>query len=209
MMTTNYGIFGSNSNTTSNSNDAVARYQYLLSTASPQDIEKAHEEAFAAMTAEERQQVLAALAQGGETPTDSSSSSLAKAATRLEMKSPGSLNNVFSNGLGTGGTVLASLLAGFLGSAAWSTLTGGDGVGGRAGLLSRLFGGGRRNLGGLFGGNMPGNFGGDFSRIGNFGGGNFGGGGPRGGGFGGDRGPGGPGGRGGFGGGMGGPGGGF
>lgn len=200
--------------TTANSNNALDRYQYLLSTASPQNIEKAHEEAFASMSAEERQQVLAALARGGETPQDSSSSSLAKAATRLEMKSPGALSGVFSNGLGSGGTVLASLAAGFVGSAVWSTLTGGDGVGGRAGLLSRIFSGGRRGLfsgGGLVGNTMPGNFGGTFGgQLSNFGGGRprddipgggfgegrgrGGFGGPGSGGFGGPGGPGGPGG---------------
>ena len=107
--------------TTTSNNDALARYQYLLSTATPQNIEKAHEEAFASMSAEDRQQVLAVLTQGGETPADTSSSSLVKAATRLEMKSPGSLGSILSNGLGSGGTVLTSLIAGFAGSAVWST----------------------------------------------------------------------------------------
>lgn len=34
----------------SNSNTALNRYEYLLSTANPQEIEKAHEEAFASMS---------------------------------------------------------------------------------------------------------------------------------------------------------------
>lgn len=183
-----------------NQSQAVERYKYLLSTASPQDIEKAHEEAFAAMSATERSEVLAALAQNGERPESTSPAALAQSATRLEMKSPGKLNNIFSQGLGGTGTILASLAAGFIGSATWSTLTGGDGVGGRAGILSRLFGSGfsryssmGQNFGGMFqqGRGSFGNFGG-----GNFGGGNFGG--P------GGRGHDGPGGRGGFGGGPGG-----
>lgn len=144
--------------TTAAGGDAVARYRYLLSTSSPDQIEQAHEEAFAAMSAQERQQVLTALSGSGETPADASSSSLARAATRLEMRKPGTLSGVLgSGGLGAGGTVLASLAAGFVGSAVWGSLTGGDGVGGRPGLLSRLFG---RNRGvggmggGLFGGGM-------------------------------------------------------
>ena len=39
---------------------AVKRYQYLLRTAEPDQIEQAHEHAFASMTPEERQQVLVA-----------------------------------------------------------------------------------------------------------------------------------------------------
>lgn len=144
--------------------DAVSRYRYLLSTSAPEDIERAHREAFEAMTPAERQEVLTALARGGETPADASSTALARSAARLEMKRPGTLNSLFGSGAGRGGTVLASLAAGFVGSAVWSGLTGGDGVGGRPGLLSRLFGlGGRRGGGygmdaggGLFGGSRGG-----------------------------------------------------
>lgn len=190
------------------STDAVARYRYLLSTSSPEQIEKAHEEAFAAMTPIERQEVLAALARNGESPADTSSASLARSATRLEMRQPGSMSSL-TGSLGGGGTVLASLAAGFVGSAVWSGLTGGDGVGGRPGLLSRLFGGGRRpgGLGGLLGGSLYGSGYGDDQGYGSSRGGH------RGGFFGGggsvrERGPGGPdGGSGGFGGpGRGGPG---
>ncbi|MDO4916705.1 MAG: hypothetical protein Q3974_03705 [Rothia sp. (in: high G+C Gram-positive bacteria)] len=124
---------------------AVERYKYLLSTASPpQDIEKAHEEAFAAMSATERSEVLAALAQNGERPESTSPATLAQSATRLEMKSPGKLNSIFSQGLGGTGTILASLAAGFIGSATWSTLTGGDGVGGRAVSVVALATGSKR-----------------------------------------------------------------
>ncbi|MBE8527460.1 hypothetical protein ILP97_60090 [Amycolatopsis sp. H6(2020)] len=96
----------STTTTAATGGDAVARYRYLLSTSSPDQIEKAHEEAFAAMSAQERQQVLTALSGSGETPADTSSSSLARAATRLEMRKPGTLSSVLgSSGLGTGGTV--------------------------------------------------------------------------------------------------------
>lgn len=149
------------------STDAVARYRYLLSTSSPEQIEKAHEEAFAAMTPTERQEVLAALARSGESPADTSSASLARSATRLEMRQPGSMSSLMGS-LGGGGTVLASLAAGFVGSAVWSGLTGGDGVGGRPGLLSRLFGGSSygsgygdgQGYGSSYGGHRGGFFGG-------------------------------------------------
>lgn len=154
--------------TTAAGGDAVARYRYLLSTSSPDQIEQAHEEAFAAMSAQERQQVLTALSGSGETPADASSSSLARAATRLEMRKPGTLSGVLGSGrLGAGGTVLASLAAGFVGSAVWGSLTGGDGVGGRPGLLSRLFG--RHRGFGAGGGTGP--FDGGVFRGGLFGGG--------------------------------------
>ena len=41
---------------------AIARYRYLLRTAPPEQIEQAHAEAFAQLTADQRQQVLAQLA---------------------------------------------------------------------------------------------------------------------------------------------------
>lgn len=193
--------------------DAVERYQYLLRTSSPDQIEKAHEQAFASMSEAERREVLQALAQTNEPAADASASSLARAATRYEMQQPGGMQNLLgrmSNGVtsSTGRTVATSLAAGFIGSAVWSGMTGGDGVGGRPGILSRLFGMGRR---GGFGGSGLGGFGNVFGGgAGGFGGGRqqmggFDGPGMRGGGPGGPGG--GPGGAGGFGGGPGGPGG--
>lgn len=182
---------------TGNTGDAVARYQYLLCTASPDQIEQAHQQAFAAMTPAERQEVLQALSKTSETPTDASAASLARSATRLEVAQPGSLQSVLGNaqsavGSSTGKTLLTSVAGGFIGSGIFSVLTGGDGIGGRAGLLSRLFGGGlfgnrynNMNQGGFFGGNQGG---GMFGGGGNFfGGGGHGGpgGGPGGGGPGG------------------------
>ena len=41
---------------------AIARYEYMLKTAPPEEIEKAHAEAFAKLTPEQRQQVLTRLA---------------------------------------------------------------------------------------------------------------------------------------------------
>lgn len=198
---------------TGNTTDAVARYQYLLRTASPDQIEQAHEKAFAAMSQAERQQVLQALSQTGEVPTDASAATLARSATRLEVSQPGTLQNVLGSaqsavGSSTGKTLLTSVAGGFIGSGIFSVLTGGDGVGGRPGLFGRLLGGvfGNRNYnsGGMF--NQGTDNGGRFFG-GNQGGGFFGGGqgGPGGGGFGGHGGGGFGGGPGGHGGGPGGP----
>ena len=63
---------------------AIRRYQYLLATAPPDQIERAHEEAFAALTPQQRQELLARLAQGDplDRPADDSPRSLARSATR-------------------------------------------------------------------------------------------------------------------------------
>lgn len=166
--------------------NAVARYQYLLRTASPENIEQAHQEAFAAMTEDERRQVLQALASSGETPTDDSADSLARSATRLEVKQPGALQQALGGvqsavGSSAGQTLLAAIAGSFVGNTLFSAVTGGDGFGGRPGLLSRLLGGG------LLGGGLFGSSRGGWGQQGGWGGpmgGGFGGGEPRGGGFG-------------------------
>ena len=66
---------------------AVARYRYLLRTAPPEQIEQAHAEAFAQLTPDQRQQVLAQLAAAvpaGERPRTDDPETLARAATRAE-----------------------------------------------------------------------------------------------------------------------------
>ncbi|MCA0294758.1 MAG: gluconate 2-dehydrogenase subunit 3 family protein [Actinobacteria bacterium] len=147
--------------------DAVERYRYLLRTADPTQIEQAHEEAFAQLTPAERQEVLAALARADEAPRDDSPASLARAATRLEVRRPGALDQLFG-GYGAGRTVMASLAAGFVGSAVFDLLF--DRPGGIFGFGHHMFGGPAMGFGG-FGGPGGGGFGGP-------GGGGFGGGGP-------------------------------
>src|SRR5829696_9216274 len=112
---------------------ALQRYRYLLKTAPPETIEQAHEEAFAKLTPSQRAQALrelaaetpegerAALAGGREDPK-----SLARLATRAEMRQPGTMERLFGgtgrgSGMGgmmggMGGTIFASLAAGFVGS---------------------------------------------------------------------------------------------
>ena len=85
---------------------AVERYRYLLRTAPPEQIEQAHAEAFAKLTPEQRRQVLTDL--GSEVPaseraTSDDPRSLARMATRAEMRSPGTLERSFNRGGGMGG----------------------------------------------------------------------------------------------------------
>ena len=105
---------------------ALQRYRYMLKTAPPETIEQAHEEAFAKLTPDQRAQALrelaavtpegerAALTGGRDDPK-----SLARLATRAEMRQPGTMERTFGGmggGLGLGGTIFASLAAGFVGS---------------------------------------------------------------------------------------------
>src|SRR3954469_17621602 len=73
---------------------AIARYRYLLRTAPPEKIEQAHAEAFAQLTDDQRQQVLAQLAAAvpaGERPRTDDPETLARVATRAELRRPGTL----------------------------------------------------------------------------------------------------------------------
>jgi hypothetical protein len=112
---------------------ALQRYRYMLKTAPPETIEQAHEEAFAKLTPAQRAQALRELA--AETPEGERATlgggrddpkSLARLATRSEMRQPGSIERIFGGtgrgpGMGgmmggMGGTLLGSLAAGFVGS---------------------------------------------------------------------------------------------
>jgi hypothetical protein len=119
-----------------NDEQAIARYKYMLKTAPPETIEQAHQEAFAQLTPQQRAQVLqqltaavppaerpAANAPGADDPQN-----LARMATRVEVRQPGTLERVLGSsgagggsgpGLGTilGGSLLTSLAGGFIGSA--------------------------------------------------------------------------------------------
>jgi hypothetical protein len=174
---------------------AVERYRYLLRTAPPETIEEVHTEAFEKLTPEQRQLLfddLSANAPRGEAPRDSSPAALASAATRSELRSPGTLERSFGaqgrGGPGFGSMVGSSLLgtvAGYvIGSAIVSSFlppmgesgeAGGDGDGGSDGGDSTEAGGdsGADASGGDFGG---GDFGGGDFGGGDFGGGDFGGG---------------------------------
>jgi hypothetical protein len=113
---------------------ALARYRYLLNTAPPEAIEQAHAEAFAQLTPEQRRLVLTRLAenvpaaeraqleQAGATPQ-----SLARVATRTEMRQPGALERIFGGrgagaGVGFGGMLAGSLLGSIAGTVLGSAI---------------------------------------------------------------------------------------
>jgi len=101
---------------------ALARYRYMLATAPPEDIERAHEEAFARLTPEQRRQALQALAEHvpeGEIRGDDPAS-LARAATRAEVRQPGTIERAWGGagpGFGLGSWFLSTLAASFIGTA--------------------------------------------------------------------------------------------
>lgn len=91
---------------------AVERYRYLLETAPPETIEQVHAEAFAKLTPEQRRLVferLTASAPEGEAPSDDAPATLAKAATRSELRQPGTMERTVG-GPSFGSMMGASLL---------------------------------------------------------------------------------------------------
>jgi hypothetical protein len=170
---------------------AIERYRYLLRTAPPEEIERAHAEAFTALTPEQRQKVIEGLASAapeselaaaGDDPDR-----LARVATRAELREPGTMERVygqmparagFLGGLGFGGTFLNTLAGAFVGTAIAQTLFGSYGYppGDPADSGSDVGDGGDGDSGdGDFGGDGgDGDFGGDVGG-GDFGGGDFGG----------------------------------
>lgn len=101
---------------------ALARYRYMLASAPPEDIERAHEEAFARLTPDQRRAALEALAghvPEGEIRGDDPAS-LARAATRAEVREPGTIERAWGGGsasLGLGSWFMTTLAASFIGSA--------------------------------------------------------------------------------------------
>lgn len=115
---------------------ALERYRYLLRTAPPDAIEQAHAEAFAQLTPEQRAQVLQDLSEelapgeraAGRNQDDPKS--LARMATRAEVRQPGTLERAFGGrGMGgmMGGSLLNSVAGAFIGSAIAHQLFGGFG----------------------------------------------------------------------------------
>ncbi|TFC30511.1 hypothetical protein E3O53_00930 [Cryobacterium sp. TMT2-18-3] len=89
---------------------AVDRYQYLLRTAPPETIEQVHAEAFSKLNDEQRDLLFRQLsenADASERPANAEPATLAQAATRAELRQPGTLTRAFGNqgqgGQGQGG----------------------------------------------------------------------------------------------------------
>jgi hypothetical protein len=107
---------------------AVERYRYMLRTAPPETIEQAHAEAFAKLTPEQRRKVLTDVSSElppAERATSDDPRSLARMATRAEMRNPGTMERALGGGRGGGmgmggmiaGTLLASVAGAFIGTA--------------------------------------------------------------------------------------------
>jgi hypothetical protein len=118
---------------------AVERYRYLLRTAPPEELERAHEEAFASLTPDQRRMVLETLRNEVE-PAESRGITddprdLARLATRTELRRPGTMERAFGGGgrgaSGQGGVAfggfLPTLAGAFMGTAIASMLFGGMG----------------------------------------------------------------------------------
>ena len=168
---------------------AIDRYRYMVATAPPEDVEQAHEEAFSRLSPEQRRQVLEQLSRHvppseirGDDPK-----SLARTATRAEMRDPGVLERTWQ-GPGLGSMFFATLAGSFIGSAiaqqffvddaAAADGSGDGGEGGDGGDGGDASGGDATGESGYDGGSDSGDFGGDTAGDfgGDFGGGDFGGG---------------------------------
>ncbi|TDE92585.1 hypothetical protein EXU48_13650 [Occultella glacieicola] len=98
---------------------AIERYEYLLRTAPPDQIEQAHAEAFAQLTQAQRLEVrdrLFGAAAPADRPEDDSPETLARAATRTEARRPGVLRRVFDD-RGAGSSLLSSIAGAYVGTA--------------------------------------------------------------------------------------------
>ena len=103
---------------------ALARYRYMLKTALPETIEQAHVEAFAKLTPQQRRMVLEQLRAempeaDGAYATDNPQT-LARLATRAEVRQPGTMERLFSRvpaaAPGFGGMMAGSLLGSMAGT---------------------------------------------------------------------------------------------
>jgi hypothetical protein len=105
---------------------AIERYKYMLRTAPPETIEQAHAEAFAKLTPEQRQQVLAEMSTTvpeAERAQSADPQDLARMATRAEMRQPGMMERTLGGHRGPGmgsmiaGSLLGSVAGAFIGTA--------------------------------------------------------------------------------------------
>ena len=157
---------------------AIERYRYLLRTAPPDAIEQAHREAFSQLTPEQRRQVLTQLGSqlpASERATSDDPQSLARMATRAEMRRPGtlerSLGGGMGGGIGMGGLIAGSLLASVAGAFVGTAIADAMFDASDSGDNDSADGG---DSGDSADGGDSGDGGGGFDRAGDFGGGDFG-----------------------------------
>jgi hypothetical protein len=100
---------------------ALDRYRYMLKTAPPETIEQAHAEAFAKLTPQQRNLLLQQLsadlpdAERAAGTAKDDPQSLARLATRAEVRQPGTMERTFGGmggrGMGMGGMMAGSFLS--------------------------------------------------------------------------------------------------
>lgn len=142
---------------------AIAKYRYMLRTAPPEDMERAHAEAFSRLTPAQRDALKSGLGDelpAGERPRSNRPEDLARSATRAEVARPGFMERLLGDGGrtgsrgpgrgfgglaagaagGIGAGLLAGVAGGFIGSAiAGPLLDGFSGIGdGLAGAADGL-----------------------------------------------------------------------
>lgn len=157
---------------------AVERYRYLLRTAPPETLEQVHAEAFAKLTDEQRKLVYEELSQSGEQPRGTDPASLAQAATRSELRQPGTLERSFqgpSFGSMVGSTLLGTVAGYVIGSALVSAFLPTD-VGGTDASADASADNSDTSADASADSGSGSDFGGGDSGFGDFGGGDFGGG---------------------------------
>jgi hypothetical protein len=111
---------------------AIERYRYLLRTAPPDTVEQVHAEAFAQLTPEQRRMVLQQLTQALPASERQSNAyqnddpqTLARMATRAEMRQPGTLERTFGGvGGGVGGMGGGMSMGGLMAGSFLSTIAG-------------------------------------------------------------------------------------
>ena len=148
---------------------AIERYRYMLRTAPPDDIERAHEEAFQQLTPEQRRTVLEELTTqvpASEASTSDDPRSLARMATRAELRQPGTMERTFGTmqGPGLGGIFLSTIAGAFVGTAIADAFfdndSGTDAAADSGSSDGEIDGGGEFDGGDMGGGDFGGDFGG-------------------------------------------------
>ena len=150
-----------------NDQQALARYRYMLDTAPPAEIERAHAEAFANLTPAQRQLALRSLAQivPPSEITGSDPASLARTATRAELRQRGTIERAWGANDPVLGAMFLTMVVGsvigttvalaFFESDLGIGFAGAEGLGGAEGI-----GGGDIGGGDFGGGDLGGGFGG-------------------------------------------------
>jgi hypothetical protein len=111
---------------------AIERYRYMLRTAPPDEVERAHAEAFGRLTPDQRRMVLSELSgqvPPSEVPGSDDPQSLARLATRAEVRQPGTMERTFSRvpqGPGLGGMFLSTIAGVVVGTAIADAFFGND-----------------------------------------------------------------------------------